>query len=91
MAKTSTTSRTGKPAAGITVNDAAKRRAALFLGPFGRRSQAEIEIGGFQWVFVLPQSRIVRRHRDGKSVRQRFVDQAGPFELVDARKVGKRA
>jgi hypothetical protein len=53
----------------------------LFLGAFGWRRQPEIEVAGFQRVFVVPQRRIVGRHRHGKAGRQRFVHEAGAFEL----------
>src|ERR1700733_14522706 len=93
MAKTSTTSRTGKPAAGPEGFEGAVCCAlafTLFLGSLGRRRQSEVEIGGFQGVFIVPQGRIVRGDGHGKSGRQRLVDQAGTLEFVDAREIRQR-
>src|SRR5580658_5124044 len=47
------------------------RRAVLFLAAAGRRHQAEVEIAGFEWVFVVAQGRIVRRHRHAEARGQR--------------------
>src|SRR5215471_622456 len=52
--------------------------------------QSEVEISGLERVLVLPQARIVRRHRNRKARRQASLEQAGALELVEAREVADR-
>src|SRR5207244_3306634 len=59
---------------------------ALFLRRHARR-EAEIEVARLERVLILAQRRIVGRQRNREPGRQAAVEQAGPFELVEARQV----
>src|SRR5262245_12563394 len=69
---------------------AIERRAPSLLCAIGLRRQTNVEGAGLERIFVLPQRRIVGRHRYGKPVRQAPVEQARTLELVEPGQVADR-